>query len=273
MSDTIITLKNVTKIYEGKTILQNVNLSVPEGQSLTLCGHNGSGKSTLLKLMAGLVKPTSGSVTVTKKPLFHYIPEHFPKTDLTVWQYLKAMGRIDGIDQDGTDQAAGQLLKDFFMEQMKDVPMKHLSKGSLQKVGVIQALLKVPDIMLLDEPLSGQDRPSQMVFIEKMNHLREQKTTLIMSCHEPFLMHSLSDIIYQVQDGGLSLRENPGEFEESRYILVFEEKPDALLPSALGGKAGRQNGRLTLLVSGQESNDVIGQMLQSGFTLREMYEQ
>ncbi len=64
--------------------------------------------------------------------------------------------------------------------------------------------------MLLDEPLSGQDRPSQMVFIEKMNHLREQKTTLIMSCHEPFLMHSLSDIIYQVQDGGLSLRENPG---------------------------------------------------------------
>ena len=57
MSDTIITLKNVTKIYEGKTILQNVNLSVPEGQSLTLCGHNGSGKSTLLKLMAGLVKP------------------------------------------------------------------------------------------------------------------------------------------------------------------------------------------------------------------------
>ncbi|MCH1983045.1 ABC transporter ATP-binding protein [Ruminococcus sp. OA3] len=273
MSDTIITLRNVTKIYEGKTVLQNVNLSVPRGQSLALCGHNGSGKSTLLKLMAGLVKPTSGNVDVRKKALFHYIPEHFPKTDLTVWKYLQFMGRIDGIDKDKADQLSGQLLKDFFMEQMKDVPMKHLSKGTLQKVGVIQALLKVPDIMLLDEPLSGQDRPSQMVFIEKMNRLRDQGTTLIMSCHEPYLMHRLSDVVYLVQDKGLSPGESSGEFEECRYILVFEDTPDCLLPAKLGERVRRQGGRLIFSVTGQESSAVIGQMLQNGFTMREMYEQ
>ncbi len=100
------------------------------------------------------------------KPFFHYIPEHFPKTDLTVFQYLAAMGGIDGLDREEAKQRENRRIADIFME-----PMKHLSKGSLQKVGVIQALLKAPDILLSDEPLSGQDRPSPKVFIEKVDPL------------------------------------------------------------------------------------------------------
>ena len=84
---------------------------------------------------------------------------------------------------------------------MIHIKMKYLSKGTLQKVGVMQALLSKPDVLLLDEPLSGQDIDSQKVFIKKMNELRHDNVTIIMSCHEPDLIERISDTVYCVDKG------------------------------------------------------------------------
>lgn len=197
----LIKLENVSKKYDGRLILDNVSLSVYENQSVAFTGHNGSGKSTILKILAGLITPTQGKVTQSGRLLFHYVPERFPKTNLTAGQYLKRMGQIDGLTHIEIEEKCNQLSRDFFLEDMLGTPMKSLSKGTLQKIGVIQALLTQPDILLLDEPLSGQDMDSQQVFIKKMNELRKNNVTILMSCHEPYLIKSISDTLYVMEHG------------------------------------------------------------------------
>lgn len=197
----LIKLENVSKQYDGRLVLDKVSLSVFENQSVAFTGHNGSGKSTILKIMAGLVNPTQGKVTQRGKLLFHYVPERFPVTNLTAGQYLKRMGEIDRIARGEFNDRCQKLCRDFFVEEMLRSPMKNLSKGSLQKIGVIQALLKKPQVLLLDEPLSGQDTDSQQIFINKINELRTEGVTILMSCHEPYLIKSISDTVYVMDKG------------------------------------------------------------------------
>ena len=81
----IIKLNQISKVYNHKQILDQVDLSIYEGQSIAFTGHNGSGKSTMLKIIAGLVRPSGGKVVYREKLLFHYVPERFPKMNLTAY--------------------------------------------------------------------------------------------------------------------------------------------------------------------------------------------
>ena len=103
-------------------------------------------------------------------------------------QYLEYMGSIDHITHNEYKAKYEELIHNFHMDSMVDIQMKHLSKGSLQKVGVIQALLKKPDVLLLDEPLSGQDVESQNYFIQLVNDLKSQGVAIVMSGVLFFLM-------------------------------------------------------------------------------------
>ena len=102
--------------------------------------------------------------------------------------------------------------------------MKNMSKGSLQKVGVIQALMAPHDAILLDEPLSGQDVPSQEVFVSKMNELKSQGKAIFISCHEKKLIDELSDKVYTIQSGRLKDME---DVEESVF-RIYVRRNDGL---------------------------------------------
>ena len=91
------------------------------------------------------------------------------------------------------EEGIKRLGEDFFLSEMLDLSMQSLSKGTLQKISVMQALLAKPDVLLLDEPLSGQDRESQKVFVQKINMLRNAGTTIFMSCHEKKLVKAISE--------------------------------------------------------------------------------
>lgn len=145
---------------------------VPPGRSAAFVGHNGCGKSTLLRIIAGLTVPSDGRAVQAPGLLFHYIPEKFPPIPVTARQYLQNMGILDGMRRDEAGRRIESLGEDFFLSELLDVPMKSLSKGTLQKIGVIQALVTRPDVLLLDEPVSGQDKEPQKVLIEKTNELR-----------------------------------------------------------------------------------------------------
>ena len=84
----MITLDNIVKQYNKKMVLNGISMTIEQGQSIAFTGHNGCGKSTLLKIISGLVRPTSGKVEYERPFLFHYVPEHFPKMNLTAEQYL-----------------------------------------------------------------------------------------------------------------------------------------------------------------------------------------
>lgn len=203
----IIALENLSKKYDGKIILNNISQSFCQGKSVAFVGHNGCGKSTLLKIISKLAAPTSGKVIYGKSLLFHYIPEKFPPVPLTAREFLMRMGTISGIHKEKVKHDVEAFANDFFMEELLDTRMNALSKGTLQKVGVIQALIKRPDILLLDEPLSGQDIESQKVFIEKINQMQNENVTIFMSCHEKKLIDAIATDVYTINNGMLKIYE------------------------------------------------------------------
>ena len=265
----IITLTNLTKVYDGKTIIRSVSHTFHAGQSIALMGHNGCGKSTLLKLTAGIVAPTSGDIIHHRPLLFHYVPEKFMPLPMTGRTYLTRMGELDGMKKDEVRHQIENLGNDFFLSELLDSSMKSLSKGTLQKISVIQALLKKPDVLLLDEPLSGQDISSQKVFISKINELTKDGVTVLMSCHEQHLVDSVSEHVYTIRDGQLL----PCQPERERvYTLILERSPS--LPEipypAQEGMTKFGDG-YKLLINEDKKDRILLELLQNGWTLKGMY--
>jgi len=225
MDERLLDIKDMTKCYGKKEILRNINLSIHKGDSIALTGHNGSGKTTLLKIMAGLVNPTLGTINNPLHCLINYIPERFPPLNLTPRQYIRHMGLIEGLEGKEISRKSQELFESFFMEGMDNIPMKHLSKGTLQKVAVIQALLRTPSILLLDEPLSGQDIDSQNLFISLINRLRHQGTAIVLSCHEKFLVHRISSEVYEIANGNLTkiLIDESSFIEDDTRMEIYHE--------------------------------------------------
>lgn len=267
----MITLNNIVKQYNKKTVLNDISLTIERGQSVAFTGHNGCGKSTLLKIISGLIRPTSGKVIYEQPFLFHYVPEHFPKMSLTTEQYLVSQGKMDGLNAADTNERIQMLAKDFFVDQMLDTPMKHLSKGSLQKVGVIQALLKDSEVLLLDEPLSGQDVMSQQVFIQKINELRKKKVIILMSCHEPYLVDAIADCLYRFDEGKLKEVTNAAQSEKKWYTLFFEKQQAVNIPEKWKGHLQFVENGCNLRVAEKDCNAAILEMLEAGWNLRGMW--
>lgn len=217
----MIELKNVTKSYNGKAVFSDVNLILGDGRVTAFVGHNGCGKSTMLKVVAGLVTKDSGSIIYDKKYRFAYVLEKFPPINMTARSYLKHIVEIDRIYEKGEGiNKIEELSKDFFVEGMIDKHMKTLSKGTLQKIGVIQALLSNANVLLLDEPLSGQDIKSQEVFVEKINQIKRKGTIILLSAHEPDLIKSIGDEVYTIKESRLiSYEIKP----RTRYVIEVQD--------------------------------------------------
>lgn len=272
MQATILHARGIAKVYGGKQVLRGVDLQVERGRAIALIGHNGSGKSTLLKILAGLVKPTAGTIGRDGAPTFGYVPEHFPKGPLTAARYITHMGRIEGLSRAEAKARGDALFADFFMESLKDTPMRHLSKGSLQKVGVVQALLCPHDVLLLDEPLSGQDAASQEVFVRKVQKLRDEGTAVLISCHEAFLVNRLADAVYEIRGGQLcEVALSDGRFQERSVLtFAFDAAVQAMPVLPEGCTADARGGRLRVFVPVGEANALAMRLMSAGYILEEM---
>jgi ABC-type multidrug transport system ATPase subunit len=159
------------------------------------------------------------------------------------------------------------------MDEMRDVPIKHLSKGTIQKVAVIQALLTTPDVLLLDEPLSGQDIQSQQLFIQMVQELHQQGVATIMSCHERFLVNQLAHTAYEISDHQL-IPLDLSDLKKVEYdLLIFEAPAEAKLDSQLHHlieQAEWDHDRLKLIVPSDQSDLVLKELLKHQFKLRAM---
>lgn len=269
----MITLDSIVKQYNKKVILNDISLVIKLGDSVAFTGHNGCGKSTLLKVVAGLVAPTSGKVKYQQPFLFHYVPEHFPKMNFSSEEYLMFQGRLSGMKEGALRERIQELSEDFFFESMLYTKMKDLSKGSLQKVGVIQALLKQPEVLLLDEPLSGQDVASQQVFIDKINDMRRKGVTILMSCHEPYLIDAITEQTYHFEQGKLAALYKERQQSEKWFVLFFDQGSNSCVPEKWKGHLQFVEGGCKIRCSQQYSNEIILDMLQEGWNLRGMWDE
>lgn len=200
--NSILQLREVTKRIGNKIILNNINLTLYKGEVVTFIGDNGMGKSTLLKTIAGLVRLTNGQRIVPEEKLsISYVPEHFPKLNFTVNEYLNHMANMFGDSSEDIRANINKLYDKFNINQMVNTKIENLSKGSMQKIAIIQALIRKSNLIIMDEPLSGQDKKSQGIFIELVNELKNNGVTIVMACHEEYLINTLSDRVIKVENG------------------------------------------------------------------------
>lgn len=185
----MIEVKNLTKKYGTKKVLDNVSFTVNDGEILGFLGPNGAGKSTTLNIVTGYISSTEGSVTIdgidimddaiAYKKKIGYLPEIPPLyVDMKVWEYLDFVCELKGADKSCIDK----ILEEVKITDVKNYLIRNLSKGYRQRVGIAQALVGDPDILILDEPTVGLD-PMQIIDIRSVISELGKKKTLIISSH------------------------------------------------------------------------------------------
>ena len=183
---------DITKVYGTQTVLDKVNISIGKGEIVGLLGPNGAGKSTLMKILTGYIPPTSGDASVyghdvlfdteEVKKIVGYLPEQNPLyTEMYIKEYLEF---IAGIHKLGKNKAARvrEMIEITGLGPEQNKKIGSLSKGYKQRVGLAQALIHNPEVLILDEPTSGLD-PNQLVEIRELIKGIGKQKTVILSTH------------------------------------------------------------------------------------------
>jgi ABC-2 type transport system ATP-binding protein len=194
MSMPILDLKEITKKYNHVPVVRKVSFTIKPGEILGYLGPNGAGKTTTVKILAGLVEPTNGRIYLdnervdTKmtgfKKRIGYLPEHSEiYTHLSGGEYLQLVGRLRRMPEKLLDRKINGLMEQLGLAVDMHLPISTYSKGMKQKVLIAAALLHNPDILLLDEPLSGLDISTTLVFKDILTRLAEMGKIIIYSSH------------------------------------------------------------------------------------------
>ena len=175
----MVSIQHISKSFGSQKVLNDVSLEIPAGQIVGLLGPNGAGKSTLMKILIGLWKADSGKISVPER--IGYLPENNPLyEEMYVTEYLQFMAKM-------TNDKCQMTNVDALIDKVGLTPEKHkhireLSKGYRQRVGLAQALLGDPELLILDEPTTGLD-PNQLVEIRSLIRSLGKDRTVILSTH------------------------------------------------------------------------------------------
>lgn len=189
MGEPIISINDLRMSYGYEDVLKGINIDVYKGQIIGYIGPNGAGKSTTVKILLGILDGYRGIVkifgedigkgSIEYKKRIGYVPETAEVYEnLTAREYLTFIGELYGLDYDKADKKAKKLMELFEIDKVYDSKISSFSKGMRQKVLIISSLLHNPDILFLDEPLSGLDANSVMVVKEIMSELAMQGKTI-----------------------------------------------------------------------------------------------
>ncbi|MEU7174979.1 ABC transporter ATP-binding protein [Micromonospora tulbaghiae] len=168
---------------QGPWVLRQVDVTIGPGEVAVVLGRNGAGKSTLLQLAAGVLRPSRGRVA-DRPPVVGWVPERFPADQpFTVGAYLSAMGRVVGLPGPAADRAVRHWVERLGLTRFHDVRLPRLSKGTAQKVGLAQALLRPPGLLVLDEPWEGLDATARESVPEIIGEVLADGGTVLVSDH------------------------------------------------------------------------------------------
>ncbi|PPK67051.1 ABC transporter ATP-binding protein [Actinokineospora auranticolor] len=201
----MLRLEAVSKRYgSGRWILRDIDLEIAPGTVVAVVGGNGSGKSTLLRLMVGVSRPTTGRVE-GRPATVGYVPERFPPNErLSASTYLHHLGRIRGLSAAEADQRAGTLLDRLTLQGGNDAPLRTLSKGNTQKVALAQAILRQPDLLVLDEPWSGLDADAHGVLAGIIAETAAKGGAVVFTDHRESVTRANATHIHRIADGRIS---------------------------------------------------------------------
>jgi len=209
----LIEVKNLTKKYGKTTAVDNISFNIEKGKIYGFLGPNGAGKSTTMNIITGCISATSGSVainghdmvtdSIAAKSLIGYLPEIPPLyPDMTPYEYLMFVAMAKGMDKLSASMQIRDVITLTSLEEVKDRLICNLSKGFRQRVGIAQAMLGSPEIIILDEPTVGLD-PKQIIEIRELIRRLGQMKTIILSSHILAEIATLCDHVIIIHKGRL----------------------------------------------------------------------
>lgn len=194
----MIEINHITKKFYSLVALDDVSLTIPRGEVVGLLGPNGAGKTTLLKIIAGILNPDAGHVRPMGNhwPTIGYKPERllYPN-QMRVNQYLEMVAGLSNIPRAEIKQAVADSLARVHLQNAAYKPIKDCSKGMRQRLGLAQALIGDPPLILLDEPSNGLDPEGQVDILNYIRELRVAGKTVVMSSHQ---LHEVTQVCTQL---------------------------------------------------------------------------
>jgi len=190
-NNTLIQVRNVGVQFQQLIVLKNISLDVRRGEIITLIGPNGAGKSTLVRIVLGLLLPQSGSIFQQSKLKIGYMPQKLnidPVLPLTVARFLSLSGKKTAIIE--------QVLEEVGAVTLLKRPLQNISGGEMQRVLLARALLRTPDLLVLDEPIQGVDVAGQYELYELIAKIRFQRGCgILMVSHDLHLVMAATDYV------------------------------------------------------------------------------
>ena len=235
--DVIVETRKLTKIYrdfwgrQKKTALRALNIEIRKGEIFGLLGPNGSGKTTTIKLLLGLLFPTDGEAFVFGRPAadvrknekIGYLPEEsYLYRFLDAEETLDFYGRLFNLDPAKRQQRAQQLIEKVGLKADRKRILREYSKGMRQRIGLAQALINDPDLVILDEPTSGLDPLGARWMKDLIADLRTQGKTVIMCSHRLEDVQDICDRIAILYDGELQEFGRVSTLLEDAFIALVE---------------------------------------------------
>ncbi|AYD46534.1 ABC transporter ATP-binding protein [Arachidicoccus soli] len=230
----IISIRELIKSFGTKEVLKNINLDVFPGQVLGYIGPNGAGKSTTVKILCGLINDFEGTVTIKNmdmkedpinaKKIIGYVPESAELYDvLTPMEFLSFMGNLYEMDETICNNRIIKLLTAFGLEDNINQRMESFSKGMRQKVLIASGILHNPDIIILDEPLSGLDANSVIVIKDLISRLAKEGKTIFYCSHMMDIVEKVSDRIILINNGNIIADGSIGELRAQQGEQSLEQ--------------------------------------------------
>ncbi|MCW3073774.1 MAG: transporter ATP-binding protein [Flaviaesturariibacter sp.] len=230
----IISIKNLYKNYGEKAVLKDINLDVYPGQVIGYIGPNGAGKSTTVKILCGLLTDYEGQVTIKGfdlkkqtldvKRIIGYVPELAELYDvLTPMEYLQFSGALYGLDEAVCEERIQKLMQAFGLGDNVNQRMDSFSKGMRQKVLLASGILHNPDIIILDEPLSGLDANSVIIVKELISKLAKDGKTIFYCSHMMDVVEKVSDRIVLIDQGRIIANGTISELRDQQGDTSLEQ--------------------------------------------------
>ncbi len=245
-----IKIQSVTKIYGSQKAVNNISFEIQKGEIVGFIGPNGAGKSTTMKILTGYLSPDSGEAFINGlnvksnsqeiKSMIGYLPEHNPLyPDMYVMEYLEYIAKLYGKTMDDGRWTMDEVIRLTGLDREKHKKIGALSKGYQQRVGLAQAIIHNPEVLILDEPTSGLD-PGQIIEIRNLILSLGKDKTILLSTHLMQEVEAICDRVIMINKGEIVADESANKIgsakdNTSTILLELDRIPDLELLNSIEG--------------------------------------